>query len=230
MNPSFYCQHRKRHNKPPRRAARQHTWEAFLISRDNLIPANQSPPRNHSRHIDSPEDRARSPHRETSGRSRSCSMLKSKLILFLHQTTTNHWHSWPPPRCNSFYFYIKPQLLIDELLSNLRCNSFYFYIKPQPIRVDLSGLGVVIHSISTSNHNRLGDVQRPALVVIHSISTSNHNWLYSENKCIYVVIHSISTSNHNLNGGEINAYAVVIHSISTSNHNRSRNIEAIIRL
>ena len=32
----------------------------------------KSPPGNHSRHIDSPEDRARSPHRETSGRSRSC--------------------------------------------------------------------------------------------------------------------------------------------------------------
>ena len=31
----------------------------------------KSPPENHSRHIDSPEDRARFPHHETSGRSRS---------------------------------------------------------------------------------------------------------------------------------------------------------------
>ena len=72
MNPGFYCRHRKRHNKPPRRATRQHTWEAFFISRDILIPANQSPPGNHSVHTDCPEDRARSPHRETSGKSHSC--------------------------------------------------------------------------------------------------------------------------------------------------------------
>ena len=64
--------HRKRYNKPPRRAERQHTWEAFLISMENLMPANQSQPENHSVHTDSLEDRARSPHRETSGRSRSC--------------------------------------------------------------------------------------------------------------------------------------------------------------
>ena len=32
----------------------------------------KSPPGNHSVHIDSPEDRARFPHHETSGRSRSC--------------------------------------------------------------------------------------------------------------------------------------------------------------
>ena len=33
--------------------------------------------------------------------------------------------------CNSFYFYIKPQLLniVDVLV--VSCNSFYFYIKPQ---------------------------------------------------------------------------------------------------
>ena len=29
--------HRKRHNKPPRRAARQHTWEAFLILGHSLL-------------------------------------------------------------------------------------------------------------------------------------------------------------------------------------------------
>ena len=40
------------------------------------------------RGTDCPEDRARSPHREIYDRSRFCSMLKSKLILFLHQTTT----------------------------------------------------------------------------------------------------------------------------------------------
>ncbi len=34
-------------------------------------------------------------------------------------------------------------------------------------------------------------------VVIHSISTSNHNDIIYETTFTYVVIHSISTSNHN---------------------------------
>ena len=57
----------------------------------------------------------------------------------------------------------------------LRCNSFYFYIKPQLVVVLIAALVVVIHSISTSNHNRSIFHLKLALVVIHSISTSNHN-------------------------------------------------------
>ena len=37
-----------------------------------------------------------------------------------------------------------------------------------------------------------------SVVVIHSISTSNHNEWVSVNRVNEVVIHSISTSNHNL--------------------------------
>ena len=77
--------------------------------------------------------------------------------------------------CNSFYFYIKPQLLLYLVAIFLSCNSFYFYIKPQPFPPLSSHLHVVIHSISTSNHNRYSACPGLSAVVIHSISTSNHN-------------------------------------------------------
>ena len=55
--------------------------------------------------------------------------------------------------CNSFYFYIKPQRIGSTVADNLRCNSFYFYIKPQRAVPGNDPGSVVIHSISTSNHN-----------------------------------------------------------------------------
>ena len=99
--------------------------------------------------------------------------------------------------CNSFYFYIKPQLFQAWYRLQVRCNSFYFYIKPQ--HNDGSGKCsvVVIHSISTSNHNWKRARKSAVNVVIHSISTSNHNWIAQFIKEFLVVIHSISTSNHN---------------------------------
>ena len=77
--------------------------------------------------------------------------------------------------CNSFYFYIKPQLSSRSSNKRWCCNSFYFYIKPQHLERYNLNTHVVIHSISTSNHNVCrSDFQRQH-VVIHSISTSNHN-------------------------------------------------------
>ena len=55
--------------------------------------------------------------------------------------------------CNSFYFYIKPQRKVQISVYSMRCNSFYFYIKPQHNRIYADRFVVVIHSISTSNHN-----------------------------------------------------------------------------
>ena len=55
--------------------------------------------------------------------------------------------------CNSFYFYIKPQPTDVVLLDSHSCNSFYFYIKPQLKKNYERKKSVVIHSISTSNHN-----------------------------------------------------------------------------
>ena len=61
--------------------------------------------------------------------------------------------------CNSFYFYIKPQLVIVSSAIALGCNSFYFYIKPQQQGCRTVAFGVVIHSISTSNHNNVFNVK-----------------------------------------------------------------------
>ena len=55
------------------------------------------------------------------------------------------------------------------------CNSFYFYIKPQLTGYGLVSCGIVIHSISTSNHNLGVYLALRERIVIHSISTSNHN-------------------------------------------------------
>ena len=55
--------------------------------------------------------------------------------------------------CNSFYFYIKPQLIEVLSVTHSSCNSFYFYIKPQHSIEVANDSTVVIHSISTSNHN-----------------------------------------------------------------------------
>ena len=55
------------------------------------------------------------------------------------------------------------------------CNSFRFYIKPQhTLRVG-AGLNVVIHFVSTSNHNKYSSPAAQIAVVIHFVSTSNHN-------------------------------------------------------
>ena len=58
-----------------------------------------------------------------------------------------------PTCCNSFNFYIKPQLVSLFLPPDWGCNSFNFYIKPQLHMIEFVRIGVVIHSISTSNHN-----------------------------------------------------------------------------
>ena len=60
--------------------------------------------------------------------------------------------------CNSFYFYIKPQRIPLHLIPDVRCNSFYFYIKPQPMNSAGEIHTVVIHSISTSNHNQMQNI------------------------------------------------------------------------
>ena len=77
--------------------------------------------------------------------------------------------------CNSFHFYIKPQLLNRNSANAPGCNSFHFYIKPQQEGDGGYGVEVVIHSISTSNHNSTREERSLLTVVIHSISTSNHN-------------------------------------------------------
>ena len=58
-------------------------------------------------------------------------------------------------RCVLFYFYIKPQRLVNQSVSINRCVLFYFYIKPQQAEAIQFAIEVVTYSISTSNHNAL---------------------------------------------------------------------------
>ena len=129
---------------------------------------------------------------------RSHNLYSTTIIIILHQTTTVSRRRLRIWGCNSFYFYIKPQHVIDDGVEFVSCNSFYFYIKPQHSVDVYTGQSVVIHSISTSNHNLSFLWPSRAAVVIHSISTSNHNSLAAVSDFSNVVIHSISTSNHNL--------------------------------
>ena len=74
-------------------------------------------------------------------------------ILFLHQTTTS-------PIISVF---------------RLRCIASSFYIKPQRLYSLHLQLGVVLHPLSTSNHNRIFPYSHHGSVVLHPLSTSNHN-------------------------------------------------------
>ena len=119
------------------------------------------------------------------------------LKIIPHQTTT-----YPPLTqslkcCNSSYFYIKPQPWAWTYVIHRGCNSSNFYIKPQRKSNPLNMSAVVIHLISTSNHNLMNLQILSICVVIHLISTSNHNPVLHPVSRYPVVIHLISTSNHN---------------------------------
>ena len=61
---------------------------------------------------------------------------------------------------------------------------------------------VVLHPLSTSNHN-IGTSLSPVVrVVLHPLSTSNHNIGQAINYRQQVVLHPLSTSNHNYTGVE----------------------------
>ncbi len=74
-------------------------------------------------------------------------------ILFLHQTTTR---------------------LYTEM-DSYRCIASSFYIKPQLKRSDMFIIIVVLHPLSTSNHNDNAYLLLSEVVVLHPLSTSNHN-------------------------------------------------------
>ena len=78
---------------------------------------------------------------------------------------------------------------------------------------------VVLHPLSTSNHNIDRINQYTTNVVLHPLSTSNHNNPNATNVLSTVVLHPLSTSNHNAPALETLAVEVVLHPLSTSNHN-----------
>ncbi len=140
-------------------------------------------------------------------------------ILFLHQTTTEQAMQILINGCIASSFYIKPQPSVSVIMERSRCiaSSFYikpqprgqvffrersciassFYIKPQQMRYLMSRTVVVLHPLSTSNHNDWRAGAQTPRVVLHPLSTSNHNYYARPIHVDRVVLHPLSTSNHN---------------------------------
>ena len=78
---------------------------------------------------------------------------------------------------------------------------------------------VVLHPLSTSNHNTEATHLSGRRVVLHPLSTSNHNSPIRPPGYQTVVLHPLSTSNHNATRRPPERGTVVLHPLSTSNHN-----------
>ena len=124
-----------------------------------------------------------------------------------------------PPRCISYYSYIKPQLLMDAIGGNRSCISYYSYIKPQQTLASRVRQQVVYRTIPTSNHNHDGYllVFLALYIVLFLHQTTTYRCAISLGACcisyysyikpqleiilcaIYLVVYrTIPTSNHNL--------------------------------
>ena len=102
------------------------------------------------------------------------------------------------PSCIASSFYIKPQRVDTVSRGRRSCIASSFYIKPQQTTRNNLIIKVVLHPLSTSNHNSSLGVAAGKLVVLHPLSTSNHNIQKSSIRGFGVVLHPLSTSNHNL--------------------------------
>ena len=78
-------------------------------------------------------------------------------------------------RCIASSFYIKPQPRGQVFFRERSCIASSFYIKPQQMRYLMSRTVVVLHPLSTSNHNDWRAGAQTPRVVLHPLSTSNHN-------------------------------------------------------
>ena len=100
--------------------------------------------------------------------------------------------------CIASSFYIKPQQRSLNIIFFIGCIASSFYIKPQP-HVTLAQLTqVVLHPLSTSNHNCRRCSGRSICVVLHPLSTSNHNTVidFSNTYRLYCILflHQTTTS------------------------------------
>ena len=117
---------------------------------------------------------------------------------FYHNIRTFHLISG---ECCRSSFYIKPQQTTMRRKLRVSCIASSFYIKPQLSNAYVLLLTVVLHPLSTSNHNSLTALLERSYVVLHPLSTSNHNRVVIRDAEGLVVLHPLSTSNHNIYGG-----------------------------
>ena len=116
-------------------------------------------------------------------------------------------------------FYIKPQLLVANVIINRGCILSKFYIKPQQCPLQHYSFCVVSYRNSTSNHNHTTAPSNSLFVVSYRNSTSNHNIHTKRIAHITVVSYRNSTSNHNFFTPTCQKFVVVSYRNSTSNHN-----------
>ena len=88
--------------------------------------------------------------------------------------------------CIASTFYNKPQLDLIRKAVKSRCIASSFYIKPQQSSRLPVPCRVVLHPLSTSNHNWFFFVFFIAFVVLHPLSTSNHNCLRYNIQCVWL--------------------------------------------
>ena len=102
------------------------------------------------------------------------------IVLFLHQTTTEH----------------------DRERCALRCISYYSYIKPQPNYESARIKSVVYRTIPTSNHNTCILCVCARIVVYRTIPTSNHNSTIDVriNFMLYIVLFLHQTTTFSFKG------------------------------
>ena len=161
-------------------------------------------------------------HQTTTSRLDKLSEAKLYCILFLHQTTTAPSHGSHIPSCIASSFYIKPQPLYECVPSCFGCIASSFYIKPQQLRATEATYRVVLHPLSTSNHNLFTSVSRRVSVVLHPLSTSNHNFgsvivLLVRLYCI-LFLHQ-TTTKHRDNRQENRLYCILfLHQTTTPTH------------
>ena len=119
-------------------------------------------------------------------------------ILFLHQTTTLEVDGNPLLELYCILFLHQTTTSFTSSTRFCGCIASSFYIKPQLNRGRNISITVVLHPLSTSNHNSPYYADHMGLVVLHPLSTSNHNKRFLLRPVEVVVLHPLCIyKNHN---------------------------------
>ena len=136
-------------------------------------------------------------HQTTTSRCASGGPRTLYCILFLHQTTTGNAWVYGNAQLYCILFLHQTTTVSHVMAGGDGCIASSFYIKPQLNFIKMELNHVVLHPLSTSNHNQIGALLEMRDVVLHPLSTSNHNRMRFELEKTWVVLHPLSTSNHN---------------------------------
>ena len=136
-------------------------------------------------------------HQTTTSRLDKLSEAKLYCILFLHQTTTAPSHGSHIPSCIASSFYIKPQPLYECVPSCFGCIASSFYIKPQLWFGNRSTREVVLHPLSTSNHNFVWNhalaLQLYCILFLHQTTTDADKELANLKLYCILFLHQTTT-------------------------------------